>query len=1254
MNDRYKIKGRRILVNIMVLALLLVLGVGLAFAQKSEPGEERTPQTPLGAGFTYQGQLKQDGGPVSDDCSMAFRLYDDPGAGSRVGSAITATVPISGGFFTVNLNFGNPILDGTFTGDARWLGIRVKCTGDDIYADLGRQELTATPYALYALGAPWSGLTGVPAGFVDGTDDDTTYTPGAGLALTDSTFSVVTATVQQRVSGDCASGNAIRVIHADGTVACEPVAVGAGDITAVYAGYGLDGGGETGPVTLTLVLPVPTATLALSATQSPWSGMTSIPDGFADGVDDVDDADADPANELEMPDGCSNGQIAEWDGSAWQCGDDDSGAGGDFWSLNGNGGTIPGSHFLGTTDVTSLTLAVNNTIALRLAPTAGTPNLIGGYNGNSVTPGVVGAAIGGGGRSGWPNQVTANFGVIDGGSGNTVNGYAATVGGGITNTVYSPWATLSGGISNTITISGTQATVGGGYANIADGINVTIGGGEGHVVSGYAATVDGGHYNATSSWFATIGGGGLNTASGGAATVGGGRENIAGGGDATVGGGLANLALGDRATIGGGTYNTASGEYATVPGGTNNTAQGNYSFAAGRRAQALHQGAFVWADSTNADFTSSITDSFVVRASGGVTFTTGGAGVEIDGNTAWHAGNDGHTSGLDADLLDGQHGSYYQARVSGDCSVGSSIRSIDSGGSVTCEPDTDTNTQCDDETCLRLRLDDGSNTNNVIDTVATAGAADDLYWGNTQVDTDASDDLTTATAFGGDVQGAYDSLSLETGAITPTHLNGIADNGASGQVLASDGGGGFAWQGSTSAPVRQLVQDFVIASGESVSIGDLVSFVDGQACGQDDGWTDESLFNYQSTEYIDIIPLSATDFVVVYRDTGMGGWGTAITGTISGGSLSWGSESVFNNASTSFIAASALSATDFVVAFQDSDTTGAAITGTISGGSLSWGSASVFDSGPNNFINMTALSGSDFVVIYQDEGNSYNGTAITGTVSGGSLSWGSESVFNNSSISWTSYNAIYPLSSTDFVIAVTGPSGKVLTGTVSGGGLSWGSGLALASTIDEYIAISPLSATHFVVAYTTGGGSGATGKVSLGTIGGGGLSWVTESQFDYGPADRVAVSALSTSDFVVAYRGPTTNVGTARVGTFSGGSISWGDTSVFNNGDTDYAAIFPVSSTDFVVAYQDIGMGGLGVATMGSRIGRQLIGTAKTSADGGETVTVIISGVSDVHSGLVPGDMYYLQDDWSLGLRSTTRRVGLAVSDSELILDQLW
>ena len=40
------------------------------------------------------------------------------------------------------------------------------------------------------------------------------------------------------------------------------------------------------------------------------------------------------------------------------------------------------------------------------------------------------------------------------------------------------------------------------------------------------------------------------------------------------------------------------------------------SFAAGRRAKAIHDGAFVWADSEDADFESSRPDQFIIRASG--------------------------------------------------------------------------------------------------------------------------------------------------------------------------------------------------------------------------------------------------------------------------------------------------------------------------------------------------------------------------------------------------------------------------------------------------------------------------------------------------------------------------------------------------------------------------------------------------------------------------------------------------------------
>ena len=195
-------KALKSAVLLTVLALVLVVSGGTAVAAG------------LGTDFTYQGRLTQDGSPISASCDLQFGLYDAASGGSQIGSTLSKTgVSVSKGLFTVSLDFGS----GAFSGDARWLDVAVRCpTGSGSYTTLTpRQLVSASPYALYAPsagGAPWSGLTGVPSGFADGVDADTTYTAGNGLALSGTTFAADTTYLQRRVSGTCDSGSAIRVI----------------------------------------------------------------------------------------------------------------------------------------------------------------------------------------------------------------------------------------------------------------------------------------------------------------------------------------------------------------------------------------------------------------------------------------------------------------------------------------------------------------------------------------------------------------------------------------------------------------------------------------------------------------------------------------------------------------------------------------------------------------------------------------------------------------------------------------------------------------------------------------------------------------------------------------------------------------------------------------------------------------------------------------------------------------------------------
>ncbi|MFM2296242.1 MAG: hypothetical protein RLZZ350_2655 [Verrucomicrobiota bacterium] len=249
-----------------------------------------------------------------------------------------------------------------------------------------------------------------------------------------------------------------------------------------------------------------------------------------------------------------------------------------FWQLGGN--NVGTNQFLGSSNNQPLELRASGQRGLRLELSTGTASLSNGVNvvlgaaGNYIPPSVIAGTIGGGGLANYfgnyfTNVVTADYATIGGGLGNGNGGIVGTIAGGELNTN-----------------SGAAGFIGGGYQNFVSGDNSVIGGG---------------------------------------------NQNTNVGLNATIAGGTRNRALTNAGAVGGGAFNTASGAHATVPGGSNNLAGGNYAFAAGRQAKATNDGAFVWADSQAADFSSTTSNEFSLRATGGVRLVTSNAPATIDG-----------------------------------------------------------------------------------------------------------------------------------------------------------------------------------------------------------------------------------------------------------------------------------------------------------------------------------------------------------------------------------------------------------------------------------------------------------------------------------------------------------------------------------------------------------------------------------------------------------------------------------------------
>ena len=385
--------------------------------------------------------------------------------------------------------------------------------------------------------------------------------------------------------------------------------------------------------------------------------------------------------------------------------------------------------------------------------------------------------------------------------------------------------------------------------------------------------------------------------------------------------------------------------------------------------------------------------------------------------------------------------------------------------------------------------------------------------------------------------------------------------------------------------------------------------------------------------------------VIAYKDAGNSGYGTATVGTVSGSSISFGTPVVFVSTEADNIAATFDSTNNkIVIAFRKlaGSDPGTAVVGTVSGTSISFGSEAQFNSGHSRYIAITYDSTSKKVVVaYEDVDNSRYGTAAVGTVSGTSISFGTEVVFESATTD--DIGIAYDSGANKVVIAYRDNGnyeyGTAIVGTVSGTSISFGSSLEYTNFISRVNSVC-YDSTNAKIVIAFHNQSSASYAI-VGTVSGTSISFGTSVVFNAAETgDTIGmVYVPTTQKIVITYRDVgNSGYGTLVNATVSGTSISFSSELVFSASSTASPAAAYTADGKVALAYADSSNYGTGVVyTSTSSTNTSFIGITAGAISNAATGDVnVYGGINEAQSGLTIASDYYVQADGSLAAGATS------------------
>ena len=498
-----------------------------------------------------------------------------------------------------------------------------------------------------------------------------------------------------------------------------------------------------------------------------------------------------------------------------------------------------------------------------------------------------------------------------------------------------------------------------------------------------------------------------------------------------------------------------------------------------------------------------------------------------------------------------------------------------------------------------------------------------------------------------------DPVTFESGAITQN--TGTAFDSSAGRVVVSFADDGDSSKGKSVVIANDVggkVKQIALAASDPPTKGSAGEFSSGAI-----GTFQDSVYDPDTDK-----------IVVAYNATGSS-LGRAAVGTVSGTSISFGTAAGFGGGTTAYPVVTYDTNSDkVVIAYEDNNNSnyGTAVVGTVSGTSISYGTPVVFQSSETTRLAITFDSTNNKVLIgYRNDGGSNHGQVAIGTVSGTSISFGSAEVFNVGNT--TNIGMAFDSSNDKFVISYRDGSassyGTAIVGTVSGSSMSFGTEVVFSgtNTVQYTSATFDSSNNKIVIAYRDDGNS-AYGTAVVGTVSGTSISFGTPVVFVSSNTVYTDIAFDSSANQVgITWRDENDgSAGDFIVGTVSGTSISFG-TSIELAGDVEQSAIsYDSGSGQFVVSYHDDDDSSKGkavvIATSETNLTTEnYIGITDQAYTDGQDATIAVVGCIDRNqTSLTAGQQYFVQKDGTLALTAATPSVlaGTAISATELVVKE--